>query len=131
MVDLPKDQSAVVAEYLGKNFPEKPQPPAVVIPGSVTVSIKEWVVPSLGSRPHDPLATADGNIWWTGQWASVLGRLNPRTGEMKEFPLKTPKSGPHGLTVDKDGNIWYTGNSAGTRATPRRSLASSIRKPER
>src|SRR5206468_11127758 len=83
----PKDQSALVAEYLGKNFPEKPKPPAVVIPGSVTVSIKEWVVPSLGSRPHDPLATADGNIWWTGQWASVLGRLNPRTGEMKEVPL--------------------------------------------
>jgi len=41
MVDLSKDQSAVVAEYLGKNFPEKPKPPAVVIPGSVTVSIKE------------------------------------------------------------------------------------------
>lgn len=111
MIDLPKDQSAVITEYLAKNYPEKPKPPAVVIPGSVTVSIKEWVVPSLGSRPHDPLATADGSLWWTGQWANVLGRLNPKTGEMKEFPLKTSKSGPHGLTADKDGNIWYTGNS--------------------
>ena len=112
MVELPKDQAATVAEYLGKNFPEKPKPAAVVIPGNVSVNIKEWTVPSLGSRPHDPLATPDGMIWWTGQWANVLGRLNPKTNEMKEFPLKTPKSGPHGLTVDKDGNIWYTGNSA-------------------
>jgi virginiamycin B lyase len=112
MVALPTDQSAAIAAYLAKNFPEKPKLPAVVIPGRVDVSIREWVVPSLGSRPHDPLATADGAIWWTGQWANVLGRLDPKTGEMKEFPLKTPKSGPHGLTADKHGNIWYTGNSA-------------------
>jgi virginiamycin B lyase len=113
MVKLPADQSSMVSEYLAKNFPEKPKPRAVLVPGSVKVSIKEWVVPSLGSRPHDPLATADGSIWWTGQWANVLGRLNPKTGEMKEFPLKTPQTGPHGLTEDKSGNIWFTGNSAG------------------
>jgi virginiamycin B lyase len=112
MVQLPKDQATVVADYLAKNFPEQPKPKAVIIPGPVSVSIKEWVVPTLGSRPHDPMAAPDGSIWWTGQWANVLGRLNPKTGEMKEFPLKTPKSGPHGLTFDKDGNIWYTGNSA-------------------
>ena len=112
MVNLPSDQSAVIAAYLGKNFPEKPKPQAVLIPGSVNVTIKEWLVPTLGSRPHDPLATADGAIWWTGQMANVLGRLDPKTGVMKEFPLKTPKSGPHGLTEDKQGNIWYTGNGA-------------------
>jgi virginiamycin B lyase len=111
MVAVPKDQSAVLADYLARNFPERPRPAAVVIPGSTTVSIKEWMVPSLGSRPHDPLAAADGSIWWTGQWANVLGRLDPKTGTMTEFPLKTPQSGPHGLTSDAAGNIWYTGNS--------------------
>jgi virginiamycin B lyase len=113
MVTLPNDQRTVVADYLAKNFPEQPRPKAVVIPGDLSVTIKEWVVPTLGSRPHDPLATADGAIWWTGMYANVLGRLDPKTGAMKEFPLKTPKSGPHGLTADKDGNIWYTANSAG------------------
>jgi virginiamycin B lyase len=112
MVSLPADQRATISNYLATNFPEKPRPAAVIIPGDVKVSIKEWIVPSLGSRPHDPLATPDGAIWWTGQWANVLGRLDPKTGAMKEFPLKTAKSGPHGLTADKDGNIWYTGNSA-------------------
>jgi virginiamycin B lyase len=113
MVKLTPDKVTAIADYLGKNFPEKPKPKAVVIPGPVKVKITEWVVPSLGSRPHDPLATSDGMIWWTGQWASVIGRLNPKTGEMKEFPTKTPKSGPHGLVADKDGNIWYTGNFVG------------------
>lgn len=111
MVELPPRETDVVADYLAKHFPETPKPPAVVIPGTASVSIREWMVPSLGSRPHDPLYTPDGAIWWTGQWANVLGRLDPKTEEMKEYPLKTPKSGPHGLAADKEGNIWYTGNS--------------------
>ena len=111
MVAVPGEQAAVLAEYLSRNFPVKPRPAAVLVSGGATVSIKEWLVPSLGSRPHDPLAAADGSIWWTGQWANVLGRLDPRTGAMKEFPLKTPASGPHGLVADRAGNIWYTGVS--------------------
>jgi virginiamycin B lyase len=111
MVDVPASESSVLADYLAKNFPEKPAPEAVVITGSAKVDIKEWMLPTRGSRPHDPLATPDGMIWWTGMFANKLGRLNPMTGEMKEFPLKTARSGPHGLTVDKSGNIWFTANS--------------------
>ena len=89
MVDVPAAQRPVLAEYLAANFPEKPRPKAVVIPGSTVVRIQEWGVPSLGSRPHDPLAMPDGSLWWTGQWANVLGRLDPKTGAMKEFPVTT------------------------------------------
>jgi virginiamycin B lyase len=113
MIALPSDVKPQMMEYLGSHFPRTPGGEPVVVPGSANVSIREWVVPTLGSRPHDPLAASDGSIWWTGQWANVLGRLDPRTGAMKEFPLTTPKSGPHGLTEDKAGNIWYTGNGAG------------------
>ena len=111
MLKLPSEETPVVAEYLSKNFPEKPRPAAVVIPGSASVTIKEWMLPTLGQRPHDPLWTPDGSLWWTGMWANVLGRLDPKTGTMKEFPLKSPQSGPHGLTNDRAGNIWYTGNT--------------------
>jgi virginiamycin B lyase len=106
---LPQDQVNELSRYLTKNFPEKPKPKAVVIPGSAKISIEEWVVPTPGSRPHDPLATADGAIWYTGQFANTLGRLDPKTGTIKEYHL-TPKAGPHGLTADKQGNIWYTAN---------------------
>ncbi|MBI4500724.1 MAG: cytochrome C [Gemmatimonadetes bacterium] len=111
MVALSREQATTVAEYLSKNFPEQPRPAAVLVSGPVKVSIEEWLLPSLGSRPHDPLAAADGSIWWTGMFANVLGRLDPRTGAMKEFPLKTPASGPHGLAADQAGNIWYTANA--------------------
>src|SRR5438067_2637828 len=110
-VSIPPDQLATMTAYLAKNFPETGKPAAVVIPGSAKISIKEWPVPTPGSRPHDPLATADGSLWYTGQMNNVLGRLDPKTGRFKEYPLKTPHSGPHGLVEGNDGNIWYTGNT--------------------
>jgi virginiamycin B lyase len=113
MVALSPEQSDVIVDYLAKNFPEQPKPKPVLVDGSVKVSFKEWNLPTLGSRPHDPLATPDGHIWYTGMFANVLGRIDPRTGAIKEFPLQTPQSGPHGLTVDKDGKIWFTANSKG------------------
>jgi len=112
MVALPKDQADTISAYLAMHFPVKPAPEAVLIAGPANVSIKEWPLPTLGSRPHDPLATADGAIWWTGMFANRLGRLDPKTGQMKEFPVKRAGSGPHGLAEDKAGNIWFTANQS-------------------
>jgi virginiamycin B lyase len=69
-------------------------------------------VPTPKARPHDPAISPDGALWFTEQEANKLGRLDPATGTIRDFPLKTPHSGPHGLVADGDGNIWYTGNYA-------------------
>jgi virginiamycin B lyase len=106
------DQWDTVRAYLIRNFPEKPRPPAVLIPGPVEVNIMEWPLPTPGSRPHDPMAGKDGSIWWTGQLANKIGRLDPKTGQFKEFSVH-PMSAPHGLVEDKDGNVWFTGNFRG------------------
>jgi virginiamycin B lyase len=110
-VIVPPDQFAALEDYLVKNFPEKPKPAGVDRPGPARVSIKVWPVPTPGSRPHDPLAAHDGAIWYTGQMANVLGRLDPKTGQFKEYPGKTAHASPHGLVEDKAGNIWYTANT--------------------
>lgn len=77
------------------------------------IVIKEWDVPTANSRPHDPAVAPDGSLWYTGQRANKLGRLNPASGQFKEYPLRTPDSGPHGLVSDRDGNIWFTAISKG------------------
>jgi virginiamycin B lyase len=112
MVALPPEVSSVISTYLAEHFAPKPVPGAVLISGPVTVNIREWLLPTLGSRPHDPLAAADGSIWWTGQYANQIGRLDPRTGTFREFPLP-PGSQPHGLVEDRNGEIWYTGIQKG------------------
>jgi len=99
-------------DYLIKTYPIHGRPSAALIEGPVKVSMKAWQVATPGSRPHDPMAAKDGSLWYSGQMAGVLGRVDPKTGEIKEYPLKTPHSGPHGLVEDKAGNIWYTGNTA-------------------
>ncbi len=110
---VPPDKVPTLIDYLAKNFPEKPKPAPSLLGGSTRVDFKEWVVPTSGARPHDPLAYADGSIWYTGHMANLLGRVDPRTGQIKEYHAGTPSSGPHGLVADKDGNIWFTGNFAG------------------
>src|SRR5262249_42893137 len=90
-----KDEVDTLTQYLIKNSPERRRPAAVVIPGPVEAKIELWPVPTPGSRPHDPLATRDGAIWYTGQLSNKLGRLDPKTGAIKEYPLKTPQTGPH------------------------------------
>ena len=111
MVKLRPTRADTVADYLAAHFPMKAPPTAVVIPGSANITIREWLVPTLGSRPHDPAIAPDGSIWWTGQFSNVLGRVDARTGAMREYALKTPDSGPHGLIADRNGHIWYTGIS--------------------
>jgi virginiamycin B lyase len=80
---------------------------------TLSVQIMEYEVPTPNSRPHDPAIAPDGSLWYTGQAANKLGRLDPKTGEFKEYPLKTRNSDPHGLVADEEGNIWFTAISGG------------------
>jgi virginiamycin B lyase len=129
---LPADQIEPLKAYLVKSFPEKGKPAGVVIPGPAKISFKEWQAPTPGSRPHDPLAATDGSFWYTGQLANLLGRVDPKTGEIKQFPLKTPHSGPHGLQEDAEGNIWYTGNAESLigKLDPKTGAVTEYRTPE-
>jgi virginiamycin B lyase len=110
-LNLTSEQVALAKSYLVQAYPAKPKTPAVLVDGPHKVTMQAWRVPTPGSRPHDPLGASDGSLWYTGQMAGVLGRVDPATGSIKEFQLKTPHTGPHGLMEDRQGNIWYTGNA--------------------
>lgn len=110
---VPQDQYETLIAYLSKNFPEKAKPRAAVLSGDTQVDIKEWEVPITGTRPHDPLLARDGSLWYTGQFANHIGRLDRATGQIKVYKLQHPTSGPHGLVEDMRGHIWFTANNAG------------------
>ena len=113
MIDLPAAQAQTMAVYLAEHFPEDVSRRPNLIAGDTEIEIIEWMVPTLGQRSRDPAEAPDGSIWWTGMWASLAGRLDPKTGEMEEFRLP-PTARPHTIVPDADGNIWYTGNSNAT-----------------
>jgi virginiamycin B lyase len=60
-----------------------------------------------GDRPHDVAPAPDGTVWYTGQRAGVLGRLDPKTGAIKRVPLGEG-SKPHGVIVGPHGDAWVT-----------------------
>jgi virginiamycin B lyase len=113
MVRLPEAQGATITQYLATQFPPKPGRAPVLVPGDVSVTFREWIVPTLGQRSRDPLQRPDGTIWWNGQFISLVGSLDPRTGEMREYKLEA-EAHPHSIVDDAAGNIWYMGNGNGT-----------------
>ncbi|HTL91648.1 MAG TPA: hypothetical protein VL176_04840, partial [Steroidobacteraceae bacterium] len=112
-VALSASERERLLDYLAGSFPPQSQPDAQLLPGATQVSFREWAVATPGAFPHDPLATADGAIWYTGQRASLLGRIDTRSGAIREYPTSIKDSGPHGLTADRAGHIWFTANYAG------------------
>src|SRR5262249_10540396 len=104
---------STIATYLAEHFPPNTRRAPKLAPGPVEITFTEWQTPTLGQRTRDPIQAADGSIWWAGQFGNLIGRLDPVTGEMKEYPLPAG-SFPHSVTLDAQGDPWYTGNKNGT-----------------
>ena len=51
-----------------------------------------------GDHPHDVAPAPDRAVWYTGQRATVLGRLDPKTGQVERIKLGEG-SAPHGVIV--------------------------------
>ena len=74
-----------------------------------TVTIEEWDVPWLGTRPRDPFVAVDGTIWFVGQVGHYAASFDLQTEEFTRYDLPDG-SGPHNLIVDSLGIVWYAGN---------------------
>ena len=79
----------------------KPHDPA-------TLAIHEYALPHRDSRPRRLAITADDVIWYTDYSRGFLGRFDPASGRVSEFPSPGgARSQPYGITVAK-GAIWYS-----------------------
>ncbi len=74
------------------------------------ISIKEWVIPTSNSAPHDIVVDKNGIAWFTEINANKIGRFDPKTEEFTEYDIPTSSSRPHGLVIDQAGNVWFTEN---------------------
>jgi virginiamycin B lyase len=79
----------------------------------VTMEIREHVLPDAGTRSRRLAITSDDMVWFVNSSMGRLGRLNPKTGEVKEWPSPSgPQSHPYAIEVIDD-VIWY--NESGQR----------------
>jgi virginiamycin B lyase len=63
--------------------------------------VTEYPLPDSKARDtHTLLFDHDGILWFTVQQANMVGRLDPKTGEIKLATSPTPKSRPYGMAVN-------------------------------
>jgi streptogramin lyase len=65
------------------------------------------------SQPRGLVTGPDGDLWFGEFAADKIGRLDPTTGTITEFPVPTDNSIPFGITGGPDGNLWFAENNAG------------------
>jgi streptogramin lyase len=74
------------------------------------VVITEYDLPRRQIQPHDVVLDSDGMVWFSHFGEQFLGRLDPKTGKVSEYPIPVAKAGfPVGtldLRTDKAGNLW-------------------------
>jgi len=74
------------------------------------VIITEYDLPRPEAMPHDAVVDAQGMVWYSDFGSQFVGKLDPRSGKVVEYPvpLMDPKE-PRGaldLEIDPNGYVW-------------------------
>jgi streptogramin lyase len=74
------------------------------------VIVTEYDLPRPTIEPHDVIVDEHGTVWYTNFGEQFIGKLDPKTGALKEYPVPLLKPGyPEGLLdieEDKAGDFW-------------------------
>jgi virginiamycin B lyase len=74
------------------------------------VIITEYDLPRPTMQPHDVHRDNEGMLWFSDFGEQVLGKLEPRTGRVTEYPIPGLKpgspTGTLGMEPDNEGNYW-------------------------
>jgi virginiamycin B lyase len=77
---------------------------------STHVIITEYDLPNRLIQPHDVMLDHDGTVWYSDFGQMFLGKMDPNTGKVTQYPIPETKKGfPVGtlnLEIDKDNNPW-------------------------
>ena len=73
-----------------------------------TLTIREYRLPE-GARPRRLAVAGDDSVYYTDYARGYLGRLEPRTGRVSEWPSPAGKeSRPYGIAITPDGIVWFS-----------------------
>jgi virginiamycin B lyase len=77
---------------------------------STRVIITEYDLPNPLIQPHDVVLDREGNVWYSDFGQMFLGKMDPKTGKVTQYPIPIVKPGwPEGtldLEFDRDDNPW-------------------------
>ena len=116
--ESPVDEAALgKAMYIEYHIPPDPPGQGSKAPDYINIGYR-------GRRVgQDVRFDRDGNVWLVDRgFPHRLVKLDPRTGQQKDFLLPDPKNGHHEVLIDRDGMIWLPEHSGVQPSTPKRLL---------
>ena len=110
------EEDDVVVKWLAKvRGPDSQDGMMVPFPrptGAAThVVVTEYEMPHVFLSIHDVYGDSKGNIWYTSHMTRFMGKLDPRTGIVTDYPIPvTPGAlpGTHHVVVDKNDLVWLS-----------------------
>jgi streptogramin lyase len=76
------------------------------------VIVTEYDLPRRTAEPHDVIVDGEGVVWFSNFGEQFLGRLDPKTASVTEYPVPLIRPGfPTGmldLETDLEGNLWLS-----------------------
>ncbi|OFW34079.1 MAG: hypothetical protein A3J28_15910 [Acidobacteria bacterium RIFCSPLOWO2_12_FULL_60_22] len=131
----------VITSFLGRvRGPESKDTPFVILPrprGAATrVIVTEYEMPHLRLYLNDVEGDSQGNIWFNSERAPYIGKLDPRTGTVKEYRLPSSPGvhpGASSFSIDQNDMIWFSHNYEQklTRLDPRTDTFHEVDLPPR
>ncbi len=74
------------------------------------VIITEYDLPKRTRQPHDVIVDSEGTVWYASFGEAILGKLDPKTGKVTEYPMPVLKPGRIvgnlDVEFDEDQNLW-------------------------
>jgi len=77
---------------------------------STRVIITEYDLPNPLIQPHDVVLDREGQVWYSDFGQMFLGKMDPKTGKVTQYPIPVVKpgwsEGTLDLEIDRDDNPW-------------------------
>jgi virginiamycin B lyase len=82
-----------------------------------TFAMREVATPRANARTRRIAVTSDDAVWYVDFAGGMLGRIDPASGEIREWPVPGGASAqPYALTIDDQDRLWF---SESNRSAPR------------
>ncbi len=69
--------------------------------------MKEFVLPGPDPSPYGLGFDRDGYLWYDSHHQDIMGRFDPRTGNVIEYPFPQPELAMREFFMDADGHLWF------------------------
>jgi len=74
------------------------------------VIVTEYDLPRADATPHDAVVDRKGMVWYCDFGEQYIGKLDPKTAKVADFPVPQVKpgldTGMNDIEVDRDGSLW-------------------------